>query len=217
MVPKSHCRPSARGLIKFSAQISSGEMKTTRKEMTKTRPMTLVILGCIYKYNLIPEEQRNSEKSKKDCLIWNNWKVNFLKYKYINIFLLHKPTKNQGSKNHHEVSVLGAGTVSTSQFRPEMNIPNKELVMWHLTYQPQISKYLNIHLLSHLTALPPLFLPTVSFLFFALLEKFIASLKIHLLCRVSWKYFSKSDLFFLCAHMDLGPYLNYSTKSCTIK
>ena len=61
-VPKSHCRPNARGLIKFLTQISSGEMKTRRREMTKTRPMKtrrremtktrLVILV----YNLIPEE-----------------------------------------------------------------------------------------------------------------------------------------------------------------
>lgn len=56
MAPKSHCRPSPRGLIRFSAQISSGEMKTRRKEMTNTGPRTLVILDCTYTYNLIPEE-----------------------------------------------------------------------------------------------------------------------------------------------------------------
>lgn len=55
-VPRSHCRPSARGLIQFSTQIISGEMKTRRREMTKARPMTLVLLDCIYTYNLIPEE-----------------------------------------------------------------------------------------------------------------------------------------------------------------
>ena len=41
-----------------SAQISSGEMKTRRKETagmtTKTSPMILVILDCIYKYNCHP-------------------------------------------------------------------------------------------------------------------------------------------------------------------
>lgn len=76
---------------------------------------------------------------------------------------------------------------------------------------PASLKYLNIHLLSQPAALTPL--PRMSFLSLAHLEKFWHPSR----PTFSVKFLASTLAKILFAPIDLGSYLNYSTKPCPIK